>query len=97
MRSYYDILGITRSANIKTIKSSYRILVKKYHPDVVKGDKLKGAKFFEEITGAYNTLIHPDKRKAYDSKLDGKSEAFGALIFPSVNYGTGYPLLHYIN
>lgn len=82
MRNYYDILGISRSANIKTIKSSYRSLVKKYHPDVAKGDKLKGARFFEEITGAYNTLIHQDKRKAYDSRLDGKGEPFGAVVFP---------------
>ncbi len=82
MKTFYDILEISRGANIKAIKSSYRSLVKKYHPDVVKGNKLKGAKYFEEITAAYNTLIHQDKRKAYDAKLDGMTGALAAISFP---------------
>jgi curved DNA-binding protein CbpA len=81
MKNYYDILGISRDANAKAIKSSYRSLVKKYHPDVVKGNKLKGAKYFEEVTAAYNTLMHSEKRKAYDLKIDG-TPASAVFIFP---------------
>ncbi len=82
MKTYYDILGVPRSANIKTIRSSYRNLVKKYHPDVVKDEKVKERLFFEDITAAYNTLIHPDKRKNYDLKLDGMTGVAAVLAFP---------------
>ncbi|MGA2140993.1 MAG: DnaJ domain-containing protein [Brevinematales bacterium] len=81
MKTYYDILGIQRTANIKSIKAAYRILVKKYHPDIVKTAS-KDGRVFEDITAAYNTLIHPDKRKAYDSRLDGLPSALAALTFP---------------
>ncbi len=82
MKTHYEILGISRDADLKTIKSSYRKLVKKYHPDVNKDKSSKASKYFETITAAYNTLIHPDKRRAYDSRLDGRHEGSSFYVFP---------------
>jgi hypothetical protein len=43
---------------------------------------MKGAKYFESVTSAYNVLINPEKRKAYDLKLEGRSELMNAYTFP---------------
>jgi DnaJ-class molecular chaperone len=64
-RDYYKALGIDRSADAKTIKSSYRRLARKYHPDVAKGKD--APERFKEITEAYEVLSDPEKRKRYDS------------------------------
>lgn len=66
MKDYYEILGIERSADKKTIRNVYRKLVKLYHPDL----NPSGASKFEEISQAYFTLLHPDKRAEYDRKLN---------------------------
>src|SRR5262252_3699936 len=65
-RDYYAILGVDRSADDKTIKSAYRRLARKYHPDVAKGKDAGGEKF-KEISEAYNVLSDPEKRKRYDT------------------------------
>ena len=62
---YYDVLGISRSADKSTIKRAYRKLAKKYHPDMNPGDKEAEAKF-KEATEAYGVLSDPDKRRQYD-------------------------------
>jgi DnaJ-class molecular chaperone len=63
-RDYYDILGVSRSATPEQIKSAYRRLARKYHPDV---NKSKGAaEKFKEATAAYEVLSEPEKRKMYD-------------------------------
>ncbi len=82
MKTFYDILDVPRDADGRAIKTSYRKLVKKFHPDVNKGVPAKTSKNFEEITGAYNALIHPEKRKAYDQKLANKSGGLSMLLFP---------------
>jgi DnaJ-class molecular chaperone len=64
-KDYYRILGVDRSADDKTIKSAYRKLARKYHPDVAKG-KDAGDRF-REITEAYEVLSDPDKRRRYDT------------------------------
>jgi DnaJ-class molecular chaperone len=64
-KDYYRILGVDRSADDKTIKSAYRKLARKYHPDVAKG-KDDGQRF-REITEAYEVLSDPDKRRRYDT------------------------------
>src|SRR5215510_15600646 len=65
-RDYYAILGVDRSADDKTIKSAYRRLARKYHPDVAKGKDAGGEKF-KEISEAYEVLSDPEKRRRYDS------------------------------
>ena len=62
MRDYYDILGVGRDADEKTLKSSYRKLALQYHPDRNPGDKEAEAKF-KEAAEAYEVLSDPAKRQ----------------------------------
>ena len=54
-RDLYEVLGISKTADEKTIKKAYRKLAKKYHPDMNPGDKTAEQKF-KEATDAYNIL-----------------------------------------
>lgn len=64
-KDYYQILGVSRNADEKEIKSAYRKLARKYHPDVNPGDKAAEEKF-KQINEAYQVLSDPEKRAAYD-------------------------------
>jgi DnaJ-class molecular chaperone len=64
-KDYYKTLGVSRSASEKDIKSAYRKLARKFHPDVNPGDKQAEDKF-KEIGEAYEVLSDPDKRRKYD-------------------------------
>jgi DnaJ-class molecular chaperone len=64
-RDYYTVLGVGRSATEKEIKTAYRKLARKHHPDVNPGDKTSEEQF-KEIGEAYSVLSDPDKRKKYD-------------------------------
>ena len=46
-RDYYEVLGVDKNADADTIKKAYRVLAKKYHPDMNPGDKTAEAKFKE--------------------------------------------------
>lgn len=65
MADYYEILGVSRDVDEKELKSAYRKLAMKYHPDQNQGDE-KAEKKFKEISEAYDTLKDPQKRAAYD-------------------------------
>lgn len=65
LTTYYDILGISQSAGIQEIKSAFRRLAKLYHPDKNPGEK----ETFAGILRAYETLVDPSLRNAYDRKL----------------------------
>ncbi|KAI2640298.1 DnaJ domain-containing protein [Xylaria nigripes] len=62
---YYKVLGVSRQATDKQIKSAYRQLSKKYHPDKNPGDDTAQDKFVE-VAEAYEALIDPESRKIYD-------------------------------
>lgn len=64
-KDYYEILGLTRKADEKEVKTAYRRLARKYHPDVNPNDKTAESKF-KEISEAYEVLSDPEKRKMYD-------------------------------
>jgi len=64
-RDYYEILGISKSADEAEIKKAYRKLALKYHPDKNPGDKLAEDKF-KEAAEAYDVLNDKDKRAKYD-------------------------------
>src|SRR3989338_2380723 len=64
-KDYYKILGVARTADDKAIKSAYRRLARKHHPDVAKA-KDSGARF-KEIGEAYEVLSDPEKRRRYDA------------------------------
>lgn len=65
-RDYYKVLGVDKKASEKEIKSAYRKLARKYHPDVNPGDK-SAEKKFKEINEAQAVLTDPEKRKKYDT------------------------------
>ena len=64
-RDYYDVLGIDRNADEKTIKKAYRKLAKKYHPDTNAGNP-EAADKFKEVNEAYDILSDPKKKQMYD-------------------------------
>lgn len=80
MKDLYDVLGVSRSSSDAEIKSAYRKLARKYHPDLNKDDKAAAEKF-KEVSAAYEVLGDKEKRKKYDTgeiDADGKPTGFGA-------------------
>jgi curved DNA-binding protein len=64
-RDYYETLGVSKTATADEIRSAYRKLARKYHPDVAK-DKKAGEEKIKEINEAYEVLSDPEKRTKYD-------------------------------
>jgi DnaJ-class molecular chaperone len=64
-KDFYATLGVGRNASEKEIRSAYRKLARKLHPDVNPGDKVSEARF-KEVNAAYDVLSDSDKRKKYD-------------------------------
>jgi DnaJ-class molecular chaperone len=96
MRDPYEVLGVNRKASAAEIKSAYRKLAKKLHPDANKNDP-KAASRFAELNAAHEIVGDDDKRKAFDSgqiDAEGKPrfqgfEGFGAGAGPRGGFGGG--------
>ena len=79
-RDYYEVLGVSKDASDNDIKSAYRKLARKYHPDVCKEPDANEK--FAEISEAYNVLSNKDKRAQYDQfgfegpQMNGTSNGF---------------------
>lgn len=80
MIDYYQVLGVSRTASIADIKSAYRKLARKRHPDVNRGSE-KAARDFALLSLAYHTLIDPQERAFHDQQLD--KTARGESVFHS--------------
>ena len=79
-RDYYDVLGVDKGVDEKALKSAYRKLAMKYHPDQNPGDVEAEAKF-KEVGEAYAILSNPDQKAAYDR--------FGHAAFENGGMGGG--------
>jgi curved DNA-binding protein len=85
-KDYYKVLGVERDAAAETIKSAYRKLARKHHPDI---NKEKGAEDrFKEISEAYEVLKDPEKRAAYDQV--GRGFKPGQEFRPPPDWDSGF-------
>ena len=67
-KDYYIVLGVSRGANLNKIKTAYRTVIKRYHPDITQTSESTAR--FLEIKEAYETLSDVEKRRRYDEELD---------------------------
>ena len=79
---YYQVLGVSTSADLKTIKAAYRRLALQYHPDAQTGDSSDDR--MKQINEAYAVLSDPEKRATYDRKRKGF--VFTLDLFKIVNW-----------
>ena len=87
-KDYYEILGVSKDADEKEIKSAYRKLAKKYHPDLHQGDDAAAEKF-KEVSEAYEVLSDKDKRNKYD-KFGSNYDFSSGYDFDPSQYGYTY-------
>ena len=89
-RDYYEVLGVEKNADEAAIKKAYRVLAKKYHPDMNPGDK-EAEKKFKEASEAYAVLSDPEKKRQYDqfghAAFDGGAGGFGGFDFNGADFG----------
>ncbi len=89
-RDYYEVLGVDKNADEATIKKAYRVLAKKYHPDMNPGDA-EAEKKFKEASEAYAILSDPEKKRQYDqfghAAFDGGAGGAGGFDFSGADFG----------
>ena len=70
MKTLYEILEVSENASKEIVEKAYKVLAKKYHPDLqAEGDKQEAEKKMKQINEAYEVLSDEEKRKEYDLKL----------------------------
>ena len=89
-KDYYSLLGVSKSATDKDVKSAYRKLARKYHPDVNPGDSAAEAKF-QDINEAYEVLSDSEKRAQYDQFGDSWKNPQAGRGFGGGAPGGGQP------
>jgi len=90
---YYEILGVAKDADAKAIKSAYRKMALKWHPDKNPDSREAAEKKFREVAEAYEVLSDKDKRAHYDRGGDGSGGGggggFGDFGFGDFGFGGG--------
>src|ERR1044071_9039964 len=89
-RDYYETLGVPKTASEDEIRSAFRKLARKYHPDVAK-DKKAAEEKFKEINEAYEVLSDPENRKKYDQLGADWNQPGGFQPPPGWGGGAGAP------
>ena len=84
-KNYYDILGVSENASESDIKSAFRKLSKKYHPDV--NNEAGAEEKFKEINEAYSVLSDPEKKQMYDTFGTVDPNAMGGGGFDPFSQG----------
>ena len=88
-RDYYEVLGVDKNADEAAIKKAYRVLAKKYHPDMNPGDA-EAEKKFKEASEAYAVLSDPEKKRQYDqyghAAFDGGMGGAGGFDFSGADF-----------
>ena len=88
-RDYYEVLGVEKNADDAAIKKAYRVLAKKYHPDMNPGDA-EAEKKFKEASEAYAVLSDPEKRRQYDqfghAAFEGGAGGAGGFDFSGMDF-----------
>lgn len=74
---YYKILDVAKDADAKAIKSAYRKMALKWHPDKNPDNRQEAEKRFREVAAAYEVLSDPQKREHYDRGGDPNQQGFG--------------------
>ena len=87
-RDYYETLGVSKTASEDEIKSAFRKLARKHHPDVAK-DKKAAEEKFKQINEAYEVLSDPEKRQKYDQLGANWNQPGG--FQPPPQWGGGQP------
>lgn len=75
MKDYYEILEVNKKASKEVIDKAYKVLAKKYHPDLQQEDnKINAQKRMQEVNEAYEVLSDENKRKEYDESLEAEEK-----------------------
>ena len=88
-RDYYEVLGVSKTADAAAIKKAYRKLAKKYHPDTNAGDPVAEEKL-KEVNEAYDVLGDEKKKKLYDTtarSITAPEEAVSVPVISAASVG----------
>ena len=97
MKNYYEILEIDKNASQDVIDKAYKVLVKKYHPDLqtTPEAKAKCEEKIKEINEAYDTISNESLRREYDEKFKQKSQPVQPVQQTQQAQSQAQPQVHY--
>ena len=97
MPTLYETLGVPKTAKPEQIKRAYRILVKRFHPDIFptgSATQFEADVRIRQINAAYGVLSNPEKRSAYDAKVTKQRSRYAEPI-PEYCKKCGKPTLYW--